>query len=292
MPESGNAPYLDFINNAKGYIYVNIYFMDYKPVIDALEEAQDAHKVKVFVLIDGHPFGLSSYLVNKEKTMLQEANLTTGESPSWFRFDHAKYMVSSNEVLISTANTDPSAFEKNREYVFVSNDPALITSLTNVFTVDFTGKQETVEVSKNLVLSPTNSTANILMALSQNGPVYSESEELSDDPDVMNAFESKGNQAYLILPSTISQSNKENALTLMQHGVHVKLMNKDVLYMHAKIIVGSNYFFMGSENYSTTSLTDNREVGIIMNSSQDSNDAKLLYNTFHTDWNNSVDLLN
>ena len=63
-----------------------------------------------------------------------------------------------------------------------------------------------------------------------------------------------------------------SALTsLAQHGVHVSLLTSSQVYIHAKVICAdcsttSGTLFVGSENFSTSSLNYNRELGIITHS--------------------------
>jgi phosphatidylserine/phosphatidylglycerophosphate/cardiolipin synthase-like enzyme len=50
--------------------------------------------------------------------------------------------------------------------------------------------------------------------------------------------------------------------------------------MHAKIIVGGTEAFVGSENFSQTSLDLNREMGLLLNG----RDIRELQTQFNKDW--------
>ena len=51
---------------------------------------------------------------------------------------------------------------------------------------------------------------------------------------------------------------------LARAGVHIHLYAADApLYIHAKMILAPGRVFLGSENFSSTSLDDNRELGLI-----------------------------
>jgi cardiolipin synthase A/B len=68
--------------------------------------------------------------------------------------------------------------------------------------------------------------------------------------------------------------------TIKQSGVQVR--EDPQLYMHAKIIVVDNKVaFVGSDNISTQSLDQNRELGIIVS---DSSVLHTLQTTFQNDW--------
>jgi len=85
-----------------------------------------------------------------------------------------------------------------------------------------------------------------------------------DDTGVEQAIvnaESRGVKVQVILPN--DSSNSAGISTLDNGGVSV---SKDTqYYMHAKMmIVDGTEAFVGSENISTTSLTKNRELGILI----------------------------
>ncbi|MCK9188689.1 phospholipase D-like domain-containing protein, partial [Acidithiobacillus sp.] len=63
--------------------------------------------------------------------------------------------------------------------------------------------------------------------------------------------------------------------------VHVRLMPKRPVYIHAKAEISSYYAFVGSENYSVSSLEENREMGLILNNPTD---ISMLQAQFARDW--------
>jgi phosphatidylserine/phosphatidylglycerophosphate/cardiolipin synthase-like enzyme len=63
-------------------------------------------------------------------------------------------------------------------------------------------------------------------------------------------------------------------------GVQVK--EDTQLYIHAKMIVADGSLaFVGSENFSTTSLDNNRELGVLLTNAQI---ISTLQQTFQSDW--------
>jgi cardiolipin synthase A/B len=87
----------------------------------------------------------------------------------------------------------------------------------------------------------------------------------------------------VILPapsSSSGDSNSQGIATIKQGGVQVR--GDPQLYMHAKIIlVDGQRAFVGSENISTQSLDQNRELGIIVS---DTAVLSKLQATFQHDW--------
>lgn len=117
--------------------------------------------------------------------------------------------------------------------------------------------------------------------IDQPGPVEIETEELGDDRAVMQALEAKGVNARIICPSTLSDSDRSRVAALQRHGVQVRLLAVHPVYMHARIILGGEWTFVGSENFSEVSLATNREVGIILHSTAA---KRQLHVQFEQDW--------
>ncbi len=93
-------------------------------------------------------------------------------------------------------------------------------------------------------------------------------------------MEAKGRDLRLILPSSVSAKDQRNVATMEAHGVQVRLMPKGKVYMHAKMIVGRAMAFIGSENFTETSLEKNREIGLLL----DGRDVSELQGQFDKDW--------
>lgn len=98
---------------------------------------------------------------------------------------------------------------------------------------------------------------------------------------VLAALARKGRQAWVILPASISGADKRNASWLAAHGVHVRLMPDRPTYLHAKLICTANEAFIGSENFSYSSLSENREVGVVLHQA---GEIHRLQAQFRYDW--------
>ena len=92
-----------------------------------------------------------------------------------------------------------------------------------------------------------------------------------------------GVQVQVILPApngSSSDSNSQGISVIKQGSVQVREDAR--LYMHAKMmVVDGQKAFVGSENISTQSLDQNRELGIIVS---DQGVLHTLQQTFQQDW--------
>jgi len=139
------------------------------------------------------------------------------------------------------------------------------------------------QMPADLTVSP-GSAPEIEPVLNQPGPVAVETEELQPGDPLFAALAAKGSQARVIVPEGLSAAEKSAAQQLAADGVEVRVLPKDPIYLHAKMIVGTEMGWIGSQNFSTTSLDENREVGIILRSADD---LSAMEQAFEEDWDNA-----
>ena len=286
-PRSGPSPIIQVIQSARREISAGVYYLADRPILHALKAAHD-RGVDVRVIIEGKLYGIRPWMVRKEEKAIEATGATLHLAPYRFEshsnhyaFQHSKYLCSGHECEIGTANFDWSALgHKNREYLYVTRNAQVVHAANAVFNADWLNKKAPAYAHQVLVLSPDTSTAQIVSAINQPGPVDIESEELGPYAPTLDAIAAKGTLARVILPSSINAIGKKGVAFLRSHGVQVRLMPKSPIYMHAKIIVGGTEAFVGSENFSQTSLDLNREMGLLLNG----RDIRELQTPFNKDW--------
>jgi len=75
-------------------------------------------------------------------------------------------------------------------------------------------------------------------------------------------------------------SNTEAIALLVSKGIDIRTSKKPII--HAKsALIDDIYSYLGSENYSTNSLDNNREIGILMRSSPEF--VKMFHSVFESD---------
>src|SRR5262249_39370029 len=131
------------------------------------------------------------------------------------------------------------------------------------------------------VLSPVNSRSDFVALINKaQSSLKIEAEEMQDtgvEQAIVNA-KARGVSVQVILP-TGDTSNNAGITTLKNGGVSV--YEDSTYYMHAKLIIADGTeAFVGSENISTNSLDDNRELGILISKASV---ITMLANTFSTD---------
>ena len=162
----------------------------------------------------------------------------------------------------------------------MTQNTQVVDAANAVFNADWHNQHAPAVAHRVLVLSP-GSAAQIIGVIDQPGPVDIESEELGPYAPTLDAIAAKGARARVILPASINADGKRDVVFLRSHGVQVRLMPKSPLYMHAKMIVGGSEAFVGSENFSQTSMEANREMGLLLGG----RDIEDLQAQFDRDWN-------
>lgn len=284
-PEAGKEPILEFIRNSEKEIRINSYLIDDPDIMTAISNAV-SRKISVRIIIDGHPYDGSG---SESLEALRRTGAQVNIAPARFEgndvFDHAKYMLNEKEFIVGTMNLTDAAFKKNREYFVRGDERKIHKSLMNIFNSDWEGERAGQHDRKLLIVSP-DSENRLYDFLRNSKKLFIETEEIGSDDTLIEILSSKGRKLRMILPSSISENDQKNAETLVSRDVQIHIMPSNIRYMHAKMIHNKKSVFIGSQNFSETSLKKNREVGIIIKKGKD---KKVFMEKFNEDWKSSTE---
>ncbi len=285
-PHAGPGPIIQVIQSAHHEINAGVYYLSDRPILNALRAAH-ARGVDVRIIIQGKPYGMKPWQVQEEERAIESTGAVLKLAPYRFEshgdqyaFQHSKYICNGHECEIGTENFDWSAFHRNREYLYATKNPSVVQAANAVFDVDWNNRRAPAFAHRVLVLSPGTSAAQLLQVIAQPGPIDVESEELGPYAPILDALAAKGKDLRMILPSSINGEDQRDVAFLRQHGCQVRLLPVKPIYLHAKMIVGNALAFIGSENFTQTSLDSNREMGLLLNGA----DLTKLQAQFDKDW--------
>ncbi len=169
---------------------------------------------------------------------------------------------------VMTLNLTRSAFTDNREFAIVDADATDVAEVHSVFEADWERRQANPS-APNLVVSPTNSRAkllNLIGGAQESIDIYAEEMQDQRIEDALVTAERRGARVRVILPAPSAGQqyvNESGRANITRGGVDVHLLAKP--YVHAKIVVvDRKKAFVGSENFSDTSLDRNREMGVLV----------------------------
>jgi phosphatidylserine/phosphatidylglycerophosphate/cardiolipin synthase-like enzyme len=166
-----------------------------------------------------------------------------------------------------TGNLTSQYFATTRDFTIIDRDPAAVSAIESVFASDWSGAPlvSGPDVA-GLVWSPGSEPALVGLIDSARHSLLVENEEM-DSSDVESALEAaslRGVDVDVVMTADPEWNAAFTALT--GSGVHVAT-SPDVpsaLFIHAKAVVADDTTaFVGSQNFSTSSLDDNRELGVV-----------------------------
>lgn len=266
QPEDGRAPVLDEIVAARASITLEVYLLSDEETIAALEAAR-RRGVEVRVILEEQPFG-GAGTTPEVFARLQRSGIDVRWDNPAFRFGHIKTLVVDGRVaLIMNQNLTRSSFTGNREFGVITTRPEEVGQAAAIFAADWTRSAEPPDGP--LIVSPTTSRADLLGLIDGARRELDVYAEVMRDPEVMAAFVAaarRGVAVRLIMSGDRDgdDDNAEERAELAAAGVEVRLA-RGGLYIHAKMVLADGErAFVGSQNFTATSLDLNRELGMFL----------------------------
>jgi phospholipase D-like protein len=267
-PDQGITPIYNFIGTATKTIDMTMYEFTDTTGEQLLAQAAAAG-VTVRVILDQN-------LEKSSNTAAYNYLTANGVQVHWanptYAATHQKTItVDGATSAIMTLNLTSQYYSTSRDFAVIENDPNDVAAIETTFNADFTNTAITPPDGDELVWSPTNSQSSLLAII--NGAQHSllvENEEMSDT-NIVNALVSAATRGVLV---QIAMTNDDNDYSsefnkIVAAGGEIATYAETAsLYIHAKVILADYgsagaQVFIGSENFSSASLTENRELGLI-----------------------------
>lgn len=268
MPSDRGASILDAIRTAKTSIHVEMYLFTNTAMINALRTAKQAGREVKVVLNKDFPTGGNANA--PAYTQLQAAGVEVVYAPPAFAFTHAKTMViDGTSGWIMTMNLTETSPIDNREYLVRISGAPEVSELETIFQADFTNTAR--DIPGRLVVSPATATSldpqKRLVALIQQAKkdVDVEGESLADTVvvDALIAAKRAGRTVRVILNDREPTTGQDTAIANLR-AAQIPIVKVATPDIHAKAIVTDrSRAYIGSQNFTQTSLLKNREVGVL-----------------------------
>jgi cardiolipin synthase len=237
------------------------------PTIESDLVARARAGVVVQVILDSE-YGISS-VNSPAKNVLTRGGVHVVWAPNSQIF-HAKYLIiDGTELYIGTANFTAQYYSSTRDFWILDKNRVDINAAKATFAADFTHRSAPLSKGNDdLVWSPGSTDALVNLISSAKHSLLVENEEM-DSYTIESALEAAASRGVDVDVVMTYDSQWHDALSqLAQADVHVHVLSSNEVYIHAKVIcadcsAGRGTVFVGSENFSTSSLSYNRELGII-----------------------------
>lgn len=263
-PQAGSRPIITAINHAKKSIQVVTYTMTNNSVINALIQAKNRGD-NVQVLLDKAPY-LATNTNLRATAQLKNAEIAVKTQNSIFENLHQKALIIDNQTAyLMTGNFTYSGFNFQRNFILKLSKENLVKQIETVFQADWQYKIPVIHRSV-LVWSPENHGRWIIDLIYQAHRSIDIYAPGFGSRKFINAISNRarhGVKINFITRPTKQRGYKRMFKKLQRYGVNIIFMHTPTL--HAKmILVDDHIAYLGSNNFTSTSFNENRELGIII----------------------------
>lgn len=264
LPEDGPTALIEELDAARSSISIEVYLLTDDTVLSALFRARD-RGVTVRVLLEKDPYGGSNQQPEIFQT-LSEGGIQVRWNTAASRFSHVKMIVIDQQVaMIMNLNLTYSALNRNRELAVITTDPAQVDHASRIFENDWQGKDG--PIPGPLTLSPDSSRETILGLIDAARETLDIYAEVITDTQFVETVKSaidRGVRVRIVMTESYGQDLlTEPVGELVRHGAALHMLANP--YIHAKLLlVDGSRALIGSQNYTSTSMDQNREVGVVI----------------------------
>jgi phosphatidylserine/phosphatidylglycerophosphate/cardiolipin synthase-like enzyme len=222
-------------------------------------------------------------------TKLEDGGVGVVWSSTAFTYTHQKTItINDDKSLILSGNLTSEWYTTTRDYGVFDSDADDVAAIVKVFNADYKHDSITPGDGDNLLWSPTDSQSRLLALIeSATSTLDIEEEELSDST-LLKAVEEDAEDGVTVRVVVEDPSDYSSEIEALDNaGAEVVgYPESDSLYIHAKAVVvdyglSDAAVEVGSMNWTSNSLGDNRELGIILH---DSAAETVVENQFDSDF--------
>ncbi|MFD5543571.1 phospholipase D-like domain-containing protein [Streptomyces sp. NPDC127079] len=264
---TGEPTIYDFINSATTSLDMTMYELEDTTAVNDLV-ALEKKGVTVRVILDNahRSANGSAY------TALTNAGVGVAWSPSAFVYTHQKTItVDGTRSLVLTGNLTSQYYSTGRDYGVFTDDTRDVAAIEKVFNSDYAGTSITPTDGDHLLWSPTDSRSRLLTVINAATRTLDVEELEFSDSTVVNAIVARaraGVKVRVVLETPSSYSSEVSEVKAAG-GTVVGYSDPNGFYIHAKAMVAdyglsTQEVEAGSMNISSNSLSNNRELGIVL----------------------------
>jgi phosphatidylserine/phosphatidylglycerophosphate/cardiolipin synthase-like enzyme len=257
----------DFINSATSSLDMTMYELEDTTAVKDLV-ALENKGVKVRVVLDRQHKSAN----DSAYTTLTGAGVGVVWSSASFTYTHQKTItVDGTKSLVLTGNLTSQYYTTGRDYGVFTDDTHDVAAIEKVFAADYAGTSVTPGDGDHLLWSPTDARSRLVSFVNSATKTLDVQELEFSDSTVVNAIVARakaGVKVRVVLEDPASYSSEVSAVKAAG-GTVVGYSDPNGFYIHAKAMVAdyglsTQAVEAGSMNISSNSLSNNRELGIIL----------------------------
>ena len=265
LPDQGENAIYNFVNSATSSIDVTMYELNDVTLENDLVSREKAG-VNVRVILDQAQKSYNTAADN----LLTAGGVGVVWSSTAFTYTHQKTItVNNDESDISSGNFDTAYYATSRDFDVFDTDANDVAAIVAVFNADYAHTSITPSDGDDLVWSPTDSQSHLLTLI--DGAQHSL--DIEQEESVTPRWSTRSSPTRSAASPSASSSRtrrttRPSSTRSPAGGTVTGYSSSTGYYIHAKTVIAdygtsTAKAFVGSENFSSNSLNDNRELGLI-----------------------------
>jgi len=260
---------IGLVDSAQTSLDVQMYLFNDHPIADRIIAAHQ-RGVKVRIILDPDEAGN-----NAVRPGFLSAGIPTFDASAIYIYSHAKYMIIDRQkAVIMSMNFNVGAMSQERNYGMIDSDLEDVADVQAIFDQDFALAQGQSPkppdlTCTRLIISPNNAKLRLLQFINNATTTLDVEALYVTETNVRNAIgaaKQRGATVRVILedPANDVEQNTDTTTYMTAQGIPVKYAPTTEFYLHAKMIIADGIAFVGSQNFSQSGLSTNREMGALV----------------------------
>jgi phosphatidylserine/phosphatidylglycerophosphate/cardiolipin synthase-like enzyme len=287
-PNAGYSPIIGLISGAARSVRITIYELTDPAAVNALIDAHN-RGVDTKVILDAAFHG---HETNAEAFQeLSDAGVDVKWAPNGVIYHQKTITIDDTTAAVGTGNLTPQYYSTSRDAWVLDTNPTDVAAIAATFDTDYTaapfGHPPAATLAPNLIWSPP-ARASFLQHIDQAAQSIDVTSEELKDRAVLSALDKaarRGVNCRIVLTDNPAWANAVAEVSAAGCSVHLFPGTKTGLYMHEKILLTDHTtLIIGSQNLTTTSLLENRELSLSLDTATAPDLIAAVESTFDTDY--------
>jgi cardiolipin synthase A/B len=287
-PDAGYAPIIGLISGATGSVRMTMYELTDPAAVKALID--DHHRgVDTRVILDAAFHGRQTNTDAFQQ--LSDAGVGVRWAPNGVIYHQKTITVDDATAAVGTGNLEPQYYSTSRDAWVLDTNPTDVAAIAAAFDIDYTtapsGRPPEATPAPNLIWSPM-ARASFLQHIDQATRSIDVTNQELKDRAVVSALDkaaSRGVQCRIVMTENPAWAKSVAEVSAAGCSVHLFPNTESGLYIHEKMLLTDNTsLIIGSQNLSTTSLVENREVSLDLDTAIAPELISAVESTFNADY--------
>ncbi|MBV8787012.1 MAG: hypothetical protein JOZ00_10025 [Mycobacterium sp.] len=267
-PDAGYGPIVGLIAGAARSVRMTMYELTDPAAVNALIDDHN-RGVDTKVILDAAFHGRKTNADTFQQ--LSDAGVEVKWAPNGVIYHQKTITVDDATAAVGTGNLTPQYYSTSRDAWVLDRNQADVAAIAATFDTDFTtppsGRAPDATPAPDLIWSP-QARGSFLQHIDQAVTSVDVTSEELKDRAVLSALDKaarRGVQCRIVLTENPAWAKGVAEVSAAGCSVHQFPDTKTGLYMHEKILLTDNAnLIIGSQNLSTTSLLENRELSLAL----------------------------